>query len=174
MSDFTHRHLNHRPGEPIQHRGLAALDDVLYRGDLTDWRPLLERVRADPAGELADSILYLCDQHEMYGTSRLWRHWIEGLRAGVAPSPRAGVALNEFRRQRGLRQADVAARLGIGQPDVSKLESRSDLRLSTIRAYVEALGGRLRLIAVVDGHDLKDGESKDEESKDEEVELTIP
>ena len=48
------------------------------------------------------------------------------------------------------RKAPVAARaesLGIGQERVSRLEKRSDLLLSTLRSYVEAMGGNLQIVA---------------------------
>ena len=41
----------------------------------------------------------------------------------------------------------MAEVLGIGQDSVSRLEQRSDLLISTLRGYVEALGGRLSLVA---------------------------
>lgn len=56
-------------------------------------------------------------------------------------------SLGELRRARALTQKTLARKLGIGQESVSKLESRSDLMLSTLRNYVEALGGRLDLVA---------------------------
>lgn len=56
-------------------------------------------------------------------------------------------SLGELRRARALTQKSLARKLGIGQESVSKLESRSDLMLSTLRSYVEALGGRLELVA---------------------------
>ncbi len=37
--------------------------------------------------------------------------------------------------------------LGIGQDGISRLEKRSDLLISTLRGYVEAMGGKLRLVA---------------------------
>jgi len=43
---------------------------------------------------------------------------------------------------------DVAAGLGASQPDISKIESRHDLRLSTLRAYVAATGGLLECRAI--------------------------
>ncbi len=46
-----------------------------------------------------------------------------------------------------MTQADVAERLGISQSDVSKLERRTDLKLSTLRDYLAALDLPLRLIA---------------------------
>src|SRR5947207_15319172 len=53
----------------------------------------------------------------------------------------------ELRRARQRTQVQVAKALGINQDRVSRVEQRSDLLLSTLRSYVEALGGRLSLIA---------------------------
>jgi transcriptional regulator with XRE-family HTH domain len=44
-------------------------------------------------------------------------------------------------------QVDVAAATGIAQHNVSRLEQREDMLLSTLRTYVDGLGGRLRLFA---------------------------
>ncbi len=57
------------------------------------------------------------------------------------------MSLRELRRAHKLTQERVAETLGIGQDQVSRLEQRSDLLLSTLRSYVEAMGGRLTLIA---------------------------
>jgi transcriptional regulator with XRE-family HTH domain len=46
-----------------------------------------------------------------------------------------------------MTQQQLADALGIGQDGISRLEQRQDLRVSTLRAYVEALGGRLTLFA---------------------------
>jgi DNA-binding XRE family transcriptional regulator len=57
--------------------------------------------------------------------------------------------LADVRQQHGLTQTDVADRLHITQTAVSKIE-RGELarsELSTIRRYVEALGGKLEIIA---------------------------
>jgi transcriptional regulator with XRE-family HTH domain len=54
--------------------------------------------------------------------------------------------LRELRLIAGRAQADVAAALRIKQPSVSKVENQTDMYLSTLRAYVEALGGRLELV----------------------------
>jgi len=55
--------------------------------------------------------------------------------------------LQELRHAHKLTQKRMAEVLGIGQDSVSRLEQRSDLLISTLRGYVEALGGRLSLIA---------------------------
>jgi DNA-binding XRE family transcriptional regulator len=58
------------------------------------------------------------------------------------------LALAEIREHRGLTQVDVARVMQMSQASVSKLERREDLYLSTLRGFVEALGGKLELSAV--------------------------
>jgi transcriptional regulator with XRE-family HTH domain len=57
------------------------------------------------------------------------------------------MTLQELRRARKLTQARMAKSLGISQDQVSRLEKRSDLLLSTLRRSIEALGGSLSLVA---------------------------
>lgn len=55
-------------------------------------------------------------------------------------------SLGELRRASGMAQAEIAERLKIRQPSVSKIEKQTDMYLSTLRNYVEAIGGELELI----------------------------
>lgn len=57
------------------------------------------------------------------------------------------MALAELRRARELSQATLAASMRVSQPEISKLERRADTYVSTLRRYVEALGGSLEIIA---------------------------
>ena len=57
------------------------------------------------------------------------------------------MTLRELRRARKLTQARMAKALNIGQESVSRLEKRTDLHISTLRHYVEAMGGKLSLVA---------------------------
>ncbi len=57
------------------------------------------------------------------------------------------MSLRDLREALTLTQQRIAATLGIGQDSVSRLERRSDLLLSTLRSYIEAMGGSLSLIA---------------------------
>jgi transcriptional regulator with XRE-family HTH domain len=57
------------------------------------------------------------------------------------------MSLRDLRRAHRLTQARVGKALKIGQDGVSRLEQRSDLLISTLRNYVEAMGGDLQLIA---------------------------
>ena len=55
--------------------------------------------------------------------------------------------LHELRRARELTQQDLAERLNVNQPAVAKLEQRADVYMSSLRHYVEAVGGRLKVVA---------------------------
>ncbi len=57
------------------------------------------------------------------------------------------MTLQELRRARKLTQVSVAKALGITQDSVSRLEKRSDIRLSTLRKTVRVMGGNLSLVA---------------------------
>ncbi|MET4600952.1 putative XRE-type DNA-binding protein [Bradyrhizobium sp. JR4.1] len=54
--------------------------------------------------------------------------------------------LRELRQLAGKAQADIATALNIKQPSVSKIEKQADMYLSTLRSYVEAVGGKLELV----------------------------
>ncbi len=55
--------------------------------------------------------------------------------------------LKDLRQAMKKTQVELAAALDIGQDGVSRLEKRSDMLLSTLRSYVEAMGGNLELVA---------------------------
>ena len=63
------------------------------------------------------------------------------------PAPRAAMALHELRRARAMTQKALGEALDVNQPAVAKLERRADMHVSTLRAYIEALGGRLSIVA---------------------------
>ena len=58
------------------------------------------------------------------------------------------MTLRQLRKAHKLTQQRLAKHLHIGQEGVSRLEKRSDLLISTLRYYIEAMGGNLSLVAV--------------------------
>jgi len=62
------------------------------------------------------------------------------------------MTLSELRKAHKLTQQRLAKSLGIGQDQISKLEQRSDLLLSTLRNYIEAMGGKLTIMAEFPEH----------------------
>ena len=59
----------------------------------------------------------------------------------------AEMPLRELRRARELSQVRLAETLETTQSEVSKIERRSDLYVSTLRSYIEAMGGDLEIVA---------------------------
>jgi len=56
------------------------------------------------------------------------------------------MSLRDLRKARKQTQTRIAQQLGINQENVSRIEKRSDLLLSTLSGYVEAMGGKLSLV----------------------------
>ena len=71
---MKHRHLNHEGFT------LAAIEDILDRGTLPDWAPLVRAIKADPFGEVAEKTLRICAARDIYGSSKLFRRLIETAR----------------------------------------------------------------------------------------------
>ena len=81
---------------------------------------------------------------------------VEEVFANLSPAERAEVrahagelvaeeyALRDLRKAKRVTQEQVVRRLGGRQVYVSRLESRADMKLSTLRDYVRAIGGDLR------------------------------
>ena len=58
-----------------------------------------------------------------------------------------------MRHTAAVSQAELAGRLDVTQGAISKLEHSEDVRVSTLRQYLDALGARLELVAVFDDED---------------------
>ena len=56
------------------------------------------------------------------------------------------LALSDLRKSKEMTQEEEAERLGGRQVYVSRLERRSDMKLSTLRDYIKAIGGQLQLM----------------------------
>jgi DNA-binding Xre family transcriptional regulator len=67
--------------------------------------------------------------------------------AATAEGMLVQLQLSELRQARAKTQVEVAQAMETQQAAVSKLERREDMYLSTLREYVEALGGKLKLVA---------------------------
>jgi len=65
------------------------------------------------------------------------------------------MTLQELRRGMNLTQVDAARAAEMTQSELSRMESRGDHRISTLRRYVEALGGTLEVSAVFNGRRVK-------------------
>jgi len=58
-----------------------------------------------------------------------------------------GMPLSELRKARALSQEALSQTMDVKQPEISKLERRTDAYISTLRRYIEAMGGSLKITA---------------------------
>jgi predicted transcriptional regulator len=88
------------------------------------------------------------------------------LTANISPERRARIeakkaemrqemALADLRHAVVMSQETMAELMDVAQSEVSKIENRSDMYLSTIRRYVEVLGGRLEVVAKMPSGDVR-------------------
>jgi len=112
---MQHRHLNHTEFT------LAAIEDILARGRMPDWVPLIIAIRAAPYGEIAEKTRVLCER-PLYATP-VFRRVIATARNAAAaessppsffsgektPNTQTGRAMEELDEGNGKRFADLAA-----------------------------------------------------------------
>jgi hypothetical protein len=77
------------------------------------------------------------------------------VRAGMAEADRTyAMGLAALRQAAELTQVELARRLGVTQAAISRIEQPHDLLLSTLNAYLGAIGGRASVIVTfADGHE---------------------
>jgi DNA-binding XRE family transcriptional regulator len=94
------------------------------------------------------------------------RHSFAELRARMTPEAQkqvdrvslyleAEMDLAEVRRAMKLSQDELAQTLQVGQAAVAKIEKRTDMYLSTLSRFIEAMGGELEITAKFGGHSVK-------------------
>ena len=92
----------------------------------------------------------LDDRARKLGIERTALNFIE-LRDALYDNPgsrdRVALKLADLRSELGITQTEVADTVGTTQSAISRLERQGDVLLSTLRSYVEATGGTLRVIA---------------------------
>ena len=68
-------------------------------------------------------------------------------RTGIEQRAAKLATLKDLRQAVEQTQEELASALGVGQDTISRLEQRSDMLLSTLKRYVEGMGGTLQLVA---------------------------
>lgn len=94
------------------------------------------------------------------------RHKFSKLQAKMPPERRARIDrmteklrkemdLAQLRSARQLSQAALGEVLHVEQPAIAKLEKRTDMYVSTLRRFIEAMGGKLEIVARFPDHDVR-------------------
>lgn len=63
--------------------------------------------------------------------------------------------LAEIRKAANLTQTELAALMGTAQSEVSRIERRDDILLSTLATYLSRIGEHPRVVVTVNGHDVE-------------------
>jgi DNA-binding Xre family transcriptional regulator len=85
---------------------------------------------------------------EVYGgPTATFRRVVHLIESGESTVPPEAVRLAELRQSRGLSQAELAERVGVKQANISRIEGRDDLKVSTLAKVVEAMGATLSIRA---------------------------
>ncbi len=157
VAGFRHGHMRElrvqSAGKPI--RVFYAFDPRCTRRRQDGQRAVLQAVRA--AGRQA--LLRALAGTERGRSDRMsGRHAFDELTKGFTPNRRervdarkaelrAAMPLHELRKARAMTQKAVDEVLKVNQPAVAKLERRADMYVSNLRVYIEAMGGRLSIVA---------------------------
>jgi predicted transcriptional regulator len=75
--------------------------------------------------------------------------------AGRAQAQVRELTLRELRQGLQVTQAELAEAADMTQSELSRLEHRADHRISTLRRYVEALGGEIEITAIIGDQRIK-------------------
>ncbi len=130
--------------EPLRQDGIWTLDVDLAGKHLTiDWSADsgfgISRPTKDGFGEGADEKLDTVGQAQ--------KRVNQLLTTNELPAPPMPILLTRLREERGLTQMELATRMGVRQSTISGIERRDDVQFSTLRRVIEALGGKLEILA---------------------------
>lgn len=76
------------------------------------------------------------------------RHFTPEQQAEIRAEAQRELALAEVRAARRLSQEEIAKILGIKQASVSKMERQADMYVSSLRNFIRAMGGEMKILAV--------------------------
>jgi DNA-binding Xre family transcriptional regulator len=112
---------------------------------VVQWRPLEGFGVSTPALDDSD---YGSGPDEIYRDARAaMERIVQLIESGESTVPPEAVRLAELRQSRGLSQAELAERVGVKQANISRIEGREDLKISTLAKVVEAMGATLSIRA---------------------------
>lgn len=131
------RHLDYGPSASVHDVGAAGVQAILDGSDVGGWRPVLAAVAREPWGPVATRVEQVLDHLETYGTAALIGGWLHRCRTG---SPDQARTLAELRREAGLSQRELAARLGLSQAQVARVETSATPSMRSLTRYLQGLG----------------------------------
>lgn len=81
---------------------------------------------------------------------------VDSIRAEMAEADRVYAEnLAAVRKAADLTQVELAKAMGVAQSEISRIEGRPDMLLSTLASYLAAAGDRPRVVVTIAGHDVE-------------------
>lgn len=141
------RNLNFDPSSPVEDWPVDALETVMDRGSLSDWRRLAVAIRGDPWGSVARNVAELAGSGEHYGVDALMLNVIDRAREQVDLDGRAQYAaqIRSWRERTGMTLREFARAAGTSAPRLSDYEH------AKVAPTTDVLG-RLAHVAAIHSH----------------------
>ena len=146
------RNLDFDPQAPMDEWPAEAIETVIDRGSLSDWRPLLEVIRRNPWGAAARTAENVASWGEHDGVDALISDAIRRAREEITLGGRAEYAaqIRSWRVQCGMTLREFARAAGTSAPRLSDYEH------AKVAPTTDVLG-RLHHVAVTHAHGASDG-----------------
>jgi DNA-binding transcriptional regulator YiaG len=143
MTTLQFRNLDFDPTIPVDRWPAEAIETIMDRGSLSDWRGLAEAIRRDPWGPAARTAESIAGWGEHYGVDALMSSVIRGAREQVVFAGRAEYAaqIRSWRAQTGMTLRQFARSAGTSASRLSDYEN------AQVAPTTDVLG-RLRFVAV--------------------------
>lgn len=71
----------------------SPLDDIIARGTIPDWVPLIREIQKDPFGVIADKTINVCENHQVYGSTRYFELLVQTCRDEHKPNTSKKIAM---------------------------------------------------------------------------------
>ncbi len=143
MTQF--RNVSVDPAAPVEQWPHEAIETVLDRGSLSDWRRLARCIREDPWGPVARSVEAIAEWDDHYGVDRLMRRVIDRARSDVDARGRARYAerIRRARESTGLSQRDLARLAGTSASRLSNYENAKVAPTTDVLGRIELVTERI-------------------------------
>jgi DNA-binding transcriptional regulator YiaG len=138
----TFRHVDFDPASPIDNWPVEAIETVMDRGSLSDWRRLAAAIRRNPWGPAARTVETIAGWDEHYGVDALMTNVIHRAREEVDVGGRTGYAeqIRSWRAGTGMTLREFALAAGTSASRLSDYENAKVAPTTTVL-------GRLRHVA---------------------------
>jgi len=143
------RNIDFDPSSPLHEWPGEAIETVIDRGSLSDWRRLGEEIRRDPWGPVARTVATICSWDEHYGVDALMAGVIRRARQQVDLGGRARYAaqIHAWRQRTGMTLREFARAAGTSASRLSDYENAKVAPTTGVLGRLEHVAATHRQLA---------------------------